>query len=450
MKRIVFTLLIIALTAGTGRAKVDLVTLPTRDTVQLTIYNSADMTLVRESRALTLKDGENKLQFSWANTLIDPTSLEMLPKANTDKIDIADLTYPPRVRNLGLWNIESGVSGKVPVEITYLTSGLSWRAFYMGTLTEDEETMRLQGYVRVTNNSGEDYENAQTRLIVGKVHILDQISQLARRQYPYGRPSEGVAPPPMAPAPRGRGRALTPPSQMQRQLDELISREPKEIIKEGLSEYFLYTIEGKETIPTGWSKRLLSFDVDEVPVVNLYKYEEERYGTSVVRFLSFKNDEEHELGETPIPGGMLKVYRNASNEGHLSYTGQSSFKYIPVDEDVELNLGAVADIVVEPKLMNFKTENYEFDRRGDVSGWDEIHTFEIEVKNTRDISLKVEIKRNLNTSYWQLTRSGDFGEFEQVDMDTVKFTLELKPRLVKKFEYVLRTYHGTREDDWRQ
>ncbi|MCP4612901.1 MAG: DUF4139 domain-containing protein [Planctomycetes bacterium] len=446
MKRIIFSLLIIVFAAGAGQAKVDLVTLPTRETVQLTIYNSADMTLARESRSLTLKDGENKLQFSWANTLIDPTSLEMLPKANADKIDIADLTFPPRVRNLGLWNIESGVKGKVPVEISYLTSGLSWRAFYMGTLTEDEETMRLQGYVRVTNNSGEDYENAQTRLIVGKVHILDQIAELARRQYPYGRPGEGIAPP-MAPAPRARGRMEKSSFAIS---EEAVMRAPKEIIKEGLSEYFLYTIEGKETIPTGWSKRLLSFEVDEVPVVNLYKYEEERYGTSVVRFLSFKNDKEHELGETPIPGGMLKVYRNAGNEGHLSYTGQSSFKYIPVDEDVELNLGAVADIVVKAKLMNYKTENYEFDRRGNVSGWDEIHTFEIEVKNTRDIDVKVEMKRNFNTTVWKLTRSGDFGEFEKVDMDTVKFTLELKPRSVKKFEYVLRTYHGKRTDDWRR
>jgi len=443
MKRIIFTLLIIVLMASMVQAKVDLVTLPTRDTVQLTIYNSADMTLVRESRALTLKDGENKLQFSWANTLIDPTSLEMLPKTNADKIDIADLTYPPRVRNLGLWNIKSGVSGKVPVEISYLTSGLSWRAFYMGTLTENEETMRLQGYVRVTNNSGEDYENAQTRLIVGKVHILDEIAELARRQYPYGRPGEGVAPPTMAPAPRARGLMRDKRSFS---LAEAAAEAPKEIIKEGLSEYFLYTIEGKETIPNGWSKRLLSFEADEVPVVNLYKYEEERYGTSVVRFLSFKNDEKHELGETPIPGGMLKVYRDAGDKGHLSYTGQSSFKYIPVDEDVELNLGGIADIVVEPKLMDFKTDNYEFDRRGNVSGWDEIRTFDIEVKNTRDIGIKVEIKRNFNTSYWKLDRSGNFGEFEKVDIDTVKFTLELRPRSVKKFEYVLTTYHGTRTD----
>ncbi len=447
MKRIIFTLLIIVVTAGASRAKVDLVTLPSRDTVQLTIYNSADMTLVRESRALTLKDGENKLQFSWANTLIDPTSLEMLPKADADKIDIADLTYPPRVRNLGLWNIESGVSGKVPVEISYLTSGLSWRAFYMGTLTEDEETMRLQGYVRVTNNSGEDYENAQTRLIVGKVHILDQIAELARRQYPYGRPGEVIPMPTMAGAPRARG-----PMEAKRALgvvEEVAAMRPKEIKKEGLSEYFLYTIEGKETIPNAWSKRLLSFDVDEVPVVNLYKYEEERYGTSVVRFLSFKNDKEHELGETPIPGGMLKVYRNAGGEGHLSYTGQSSFKYIPVDEDVELNLGAIANVVVEPKLMDFKTENYRFDRRGNIFGLDEVRTFKIEVKNTRDIDVKVEIKRNFNTTYWDLIRSGDIDNFEKVDADTVKFTLVLKLRSKREFGYVLRTYHGERQESWK-
>jgi len=448
MKRITIALLILMAITGISRAKVDLVTLPSRDTVQLTIYNSADMTLVRESRALTLKNGENKLQFSWANTLIDPTSLEMLPKANADKIDIADLTYPPRVTNLGLWNIDSGVSGKVPVEITYLTSGLTWRAFYMGTLTEDEKTMQLKGYVVVTNNSGEDYENAQTRLIVGKVHILDEIAELARRQYPYGRPGQvPMAPTPAIPAPtvqRGRKAAGVVMEAL-----AVMPSEPKEVKKEGLSEYFLYTIEGTETIPNGWSKRLQSFDVEAVPVINLYKYEEERYGPSVVRFLSFKNDKEHKLGETPIPGGLLKVYRDVGDKGHLSYTGQSSFKYIPVDEDVELNLGAAANLVVEPKLMDFKTENYRFDNRNDISGWDEIHTFQIEVRNTRDIKVKVEIKRNFNTQYWDIKNSGDFGQFEKVDLNTAKFTLDLQPRSIKKFEYVLRTYHGDREQNWR-
>ena len=148
------TLLVLGL-AVVALAKVDLVTLPVRDTVQLTIYNSTDMTLVRDGRSLTLVNGVNKLQFSWANTLIDPTSLELVPKKNADKIDVMDLEYPPRVRELGVWNLKSGVSGNVPIEITYLTSGLSWRAFYLATLAHDEKTMRLEGYVRVTNTSAE-------------------------------------------------------------------------------------------------------------------------------------------------------------------------------------------------------------------------------------------------------------------------------------------------------
>jgi hypothetical protein len=444
MKRI-FVYLLIAVMTAVVQAKVDLVTLPPRETVQLTIYNSADMTLARESRALTLKEGQNSMQFSWENTLIDPTSLEMLPKANADKIDIADLSFPPRVQNLGLWNIQSGISGKVPVEITYLTSGLSWRAFYMGTLTENEETMRLQGYVRVTNNSGEDYENAQVRLIVGQVHMLDQIAELARRQYPYGRPGEGIS--------LGFStRAVEEDRVMlKRELtkidDKLLAlTKTKEIVKEGLSEYFLYTIEGTETIPNGWSKRLLSFDADAVPVVNLYKYEEERYGTNVIRFLSFKNDTKHKLGDTPIPGGLLKVYRTAGEQGHLSYTGQSEFKYIPVNEEVELNLGPVANVVVEPKVMDFKTDNYRFDSNGDIIGWDEIRTYEIEVRNTRDIAVRVELKRNFPIQYWQLTTDDTY---EKVDADTIKFTLDMQPGTKQTLTYTVRTYHGTREDDYR-
>jgi len=141
---------------------------------------------------------------------------------------------------------------------------------------------------------------------------------------------------------------------------------------------------------------------------------------------------------------MLKVYRSADEKGHLSYTGQSSFKYIPVDEDVELNLGPVGDVVVEPTLMDFATENYRFDRKRNISGWDEVRKFKIEVRNTREIPVKVELKRNFRTQYWKIKTSQ---EFEKVDLDTVKFTLILEPRSKKEFEYTLTTYHGVRAED---
>jgi len=446
MKRNLILWVTIALLLGydLALAKVDLVVLPKRDTVQLTIYNSADLTLVREKRALTLKSGLNRLQFSWANTLIDPTSLDMLPATDADQIDILDLTFPPRVCNLGVWHVQSKISGEVPVEINYLTSGLSWRAFYMGTLSTDEKVMRLQGYVRVTNNSGEEYEDARVRMIVGRIHLIDRIVDLARRQYPYGSPG----PPPAAP----RATITAPEKGMEQvkrvymKAEEAALERPKEIKKEGLSEYFLYTIEGTETIPHQWSKRLPSFAVDEVPVVNLYKYEEERYGNQVVRFLSFKNDEGHNLGDTPIPGGTLKVYRTIDESAHLSYEGQSEFKYIPVNEDIELSLGPVADVIVKPTLMDFKTDQYFFNNDGNISGWDEIRTFEVEIKNTRDIPIKVEVMRNFNGSSWDLAKYGDFGTFEQVDLDTVKFTLMLKGHGIKRFNYALTMHHGKRAD----
>ncbi|MCK5000106.1 MAG: DUF4139 domain-containing protein [Anaerohalosphaera sp.] len=449
MKKIIMLSLLLT-AAAPSIAKVDLVTLPNRDFTQVTIYNSADLTLVRDMRNLTLKEGSNKLQFSWANTLIDPTSLSMLPKKNADKIDISDLTFPPRVKNLGLWNINSEVAGKTPIEITYLTSGLSWRAFYMGTLAEDEKTMRLQGYVRVTNNSGEDYENAQTRLIVGKVHLLDRIADLARRNEPYGRPGLPV----VTNKVRYAGFAVIELKSM----DELSTKlsfgsglKAKEIRKEGLSEYFLYTIEGTETIPNQWSKRLPSFDVDDIPVINLYKQTglaAASYSNPVIRYLSFKNDTDHQLGDTPIPGGAMKVYRGVDAQGHLSYEGRSSFKYIPVNEDIELNLGAVTDVIVTSKLTDYRTASYRYDGDGDIAGYDEIFTVSITVKNTRDLPIEIELKRQTATSHWDIESNKDADKYyEKIDVDTFKYTLNLEPQSEKAVEYELTKYHGLRTEN---
>src|SRR4051795_1934828 len=67
----------IALCATAQSENIDLSTVPKRDSVQLTIYNSEDITLVRETRVVTFKKGLNPLQFSWANTLIDPSSVDL-------------------------------------------------------------------------------------------------------------------------------------------------------------------------------------------------------------------------------------------------------------------------------------------------------------------------------------------------------------------------------------
>jgi hypothetical protein len=425
---------------------IELVTLPRRESVQLTIYNSADLTLVRERRNLTLKKGWNWLQLMWSDTLIDPTSLSLEPLEQAGKIEVQQLVFPARLRELGRWLIRSEISGQVPFEITYFTSGLSWRAFYMGTLSQDEKTMHLAGYVRVANNSGEDYENAQTRLIVGKVHLLDQIAELARRQYPYGRPTAGIE---TDLSLRARGAEIT---NGVRQLyggrggfdgmGMMGRMKPKEIVKEGLSEYFLYTIEGTETIPNEWGKRLLSFEADDVPVESQYKYDEERWGGEAIRFVKFTNDEDHNLGQTPIPNGMVRIYGQADEQGFLSYVGGTDVKYIPVGDEVELNLGPARLVKVEPKLMDFKTDNYVFDNKGNVSGWDEIRTWKIEMTNTRTLPVKIEITRGFDTAYWTLQSDN---AYEKHDATHARFEVDLEPRSRRALEYTVRTYHGERE-----
>jgi hypothetical protein len=68
------------------------------------------------------------------------------------------------------------------------------------------------------------------------------------------------------------------------------------------------------------------------------------------------------------------------------------------------------------------------------------------VKNTREVAVKVQIDRNFPTQHWSLTKEGEFDEYEKIDLDTVRFTLELASRSKKEFRYVLTTRHGEREN----
>jgi hypothetical protein len=218
---------------------------------------------------------------------------------------------------------------------------------------------------------------------------------------------------------------------------------PKEIKKEGLSEYFLYTIEGTETIPDKWGKRLLSFEAEDIKVRSLYKYDEERWGSQTIRFVAFTNDEEHNLGQTPIPNGNVKIYNQADSQGYLSYVGGTDIKYIPVNEEVELNLGAARLVKVEPTLMDFKTENYVYDRKGNISGWDEVRAWEIKITNTRELPIEIEITRGFGTAYWKLRSDTPY---ERHDATHARFKLNLEPRSKRTFSYTVTTYHGVREE----
>ena len=56
------------------QARVKLITLPVRERVEVQLDNAA-ATLVEEERIVPLVKGENQVDFSWANTQIDPNTI---------------------------------------------------------------------------------------------------------------------------------------------------------------------------------------------------------------------------------------------------------------------------------------------------------------------------------------------------------------------------------------
>ena len=57
-----------------AEARVKLITLPVRERVEIQLDNAA-ATLVEEERVVPLVKGENQVDFSWANTQIDPNTI---------------------------------------------------------------------------------------------------------------------------------------------------------------------------------------------------------------------------------------------------------------------------------------------------------------------------------------------------------------------------------------
>jgi hypothetical protein len=383
---LIATLVLACLLGQAHASNVDLVTLPEREGVQLTIYNSADLTYVKERRHVTVKRGSNKLQFSWTGTLIDPSSVEFRPLAHAEEVEVADTAFPGQKPDFLIWNIESKFEGQLPVEVSYFTSGLSWQMDYVGVVDPQESKMDFSGHVRVSNASGEEYANAQIRLIVGKINLVQKIADLAR--------SRGIPLPAAATALRaqfrrdGAKRAFDVAAMAEK--SGLVG-EAKGIVKEGVSEYFMFTIAGTETIRSGWSKRMPAVRAQQADFEIVYRMRSHQYGARPVRFFTWRNDGEHGLGESPLPDGKIRIFRENGREG-LSYLGEQLVRYVPVKAPVEVNVGT--DDLVVYGSQRMKTERFGFTfHNGRVVGWDTQTGWMDKIRNYRDKPITLELHR---------------------------------------------------------
>jgi len=452
-------------------ADVDLVTLPTREGVQLTIYNSEDITMVREHRMLTVKPGVNRIQFSWANTLIDPTSIDFRILAHQDKVDLIDTTFPSGRNDALQWNIRSELAGKLPVEIRYFTSGITWTADYVGIANQDETKMRLTGYVRVFNKSGELYDNAQTRLVVGTINLVEKIADLAMRPAP-GVPTDGRYP--KLPQPAKEKLRL----EFERSLEEVempaeeapaeTPEEPKVVKKAGLSEYFLFTIAGREDIQDKQPKRLVSMEIADVPLEVIYKLSDRTNPRQFTKYYRFKNQkitddageekklsDMENLGVSPLPDGVVRLFSEYETKD-LAYVGGTQTKYVPIGDRVEVGVGLEPSITMKLRVLDQAISNVvarQYKRRlddryvwyYDLIDYDETFVMEEEIVSGKPVKVQTEVERRFNDNVylwgsqdkpkgWDGQEPGAYvdmheigGRVERVDQNHVKYFVDLNP-----------------------
>jgi len=395
-------------------SNIDLSTLPARDSIQLTIYNAEDLTLVRETRRLSFKPGRNPLQFSWVNTLIDPSSVMLRFLSHAQQLSITDTTYPHDKPNQLYWQVQSqDWSGEAIVEISYFTSGISWQADYVAIADATETKMMLESFVRITNQSGEDYDHAEVRLVVGSINLVENIAQLAS----LSKMEQDFAPSVVRKSlsVKRKKHLAEKRQQLRGAMSEMADNlafsapEPKKIAKQSLSEYFIYSIEGTESIPHGWSKRLPSFKADNIAIKTVYRYRQHEYGDQLVRFYLLKNNTDSQLGTTPLPDGAVAIFQQ--QQQGLRYLATHALQYVPIGDQIELLLGHNPEVIFElVKQKVWRDEiwmhlnkgnlyrkvggNLSVSHNNTVAGWDEHVLYRQHIRNYSNKAISLEVRRH--------------------------------------------------------
>jgi hypothetical protein len=224
--------------------------------------------------------------------------------------------------------VESEHALSQTLDLSYMTSGMTWRADYVGVVSADGSRLGLTGLVTLSNTSGESYENARLQLVAGNVNIAE--AQGALRT--------------IARVTSSAGKSLVAPMQ-----------------QENYYEYHLYTLARPTTILDNETKQLTLLTAQNVPIretlelrgsPDYYRSAEPDIGDRIPvgAYVSFEN-RGGELG-VPLPGGIVRLYKNDSH-GLSQFLGSDQIDHTPKNETVRLHVGDSFDVTARKKQTDF-------------------------------------------------------------------------------------------------
>ncbi|MDR2560581.1 MAG: DUF4139 domain-containing protein [Holophagales bacterium] len=313
-------------------------------------------------------DGEGEVEIREEATVLATNSGVVLQFA--DRIETSApgrIVYPRvpgnlRARPTLVMSLNSGAASAQKLELSYLTGGLTWKADYVASLSADEKTLDLSGWVTLTNKSGASYPNATLQLVAGDVNVVEEEKE--RHVLEITACSFADAPAPS-------------------------------MEEESLFEYHLYTFDRPTTLKENQTKQVALLSASNVPATKEYELGERgtfHYSNNdpsgekvkVKVFVTFQNKESASLGK-PLPKGVIRVYKNDS-AGRAQFIGEDRIDHTPKNEEVRLKLGEAFDVTAVWKQTDFKK----------ISGWGRYKyvyesAFEIEIKNAKSENVSVSV-----------------------------------------------------------
>lgn len=289
-----------------------------------------------------------------------------------------------------VWTLASERSGQEPVEVSYLTGGLSWKADYVGTLSADDRTLDIGGWVTIDNRSGTTYPDAKLKLVAGDIHRAPQAGH----------------------------------DTMARQALEMADAAPSAAAFEerAFFEYHLYDLPRPTTIKHNQTKQIRLLEPASVATRKVFRltgapwYYTQQYGGEkglrVGVYQEFENRERDGLG-MPLPAGTVRLYK-ADADGTLQLVGEDRIDHTPRDETVVLKVGEAFDVVADRRQTEF-----EVVASGHV--WEE--AFEVVIRNHKRDDIVVQVVEPLPGDWKMLSNSHDF---EKLDAFTVRFDVPVK------------------------
>ena len=229
-------------------------------------------------------------------------------------------------------SLDNSTAAIQDVELSYLTSGLSWKADYVVELSSKEDKLDISGWVTLTNTSGATYRNAKLQLVAGDVNQVQ---------------------PDLAVRTRNLAMAAAPSPLM----------EKRAVVQESLFEYHLYTLPRATTVAENQTKQVALLSATAVPARRelLLRgsdyYYQSSYGDlgqkiKVAAYLEFDNKETARLG-MPLPKGVVRVYKR-DTAGNAQFIGEDRIDHTPKNETVRLKLGDAFDVTADKKQTEFK------------------------------------------------------------------------------------------------